>query len=97
MTYFQKLKDPRWQKVRLKVFERDGWKCVVCLSGERTLEVHHTRYGRNPWDVPQKHLQTLCRKCHREKHSHKESKPDGDVVSKEDGNAIFAAMRRALE
>ena len=27
-TYKQKLKDPRWQKKRLKVLERDDWKCT---------------------------------------------------------------------
>jgi len=27
MTYKEKLLDPRWQKKRLEVLERDGWAC----------------------------------------------------------------------
>jgi len=26
MTYAEKLKNPKWQKKRLKIFERDGYK-----------------------------------------------------------------------
>ena len=64
MTYSDKLKDPRWQKKRLKILERDGWKCVVCTNDKNTLHVHHLRYQGNPWDCPDKYLITLCERCH---------------------------------
>ena len=65
--YFQKLKDPRWQKLRLEVFERDNWTCQGCNDTERTLHVHHKYYifdGREPWDYPIDLLITLCESCH---------------------------------
>jgi 5-methylcytosine-specific restriction endonuclease McrA len=65
MTYKEKLKDPRWQKKRLKIFERDGWKCTECGRTELTLEVHHLSYSfSEPWNEPDENLQTLCFKCH---------------------------------
>ena len=36
MKYSEKLRDPRWQKARLKVLERDNWTCVNCGETERT-------------------------------------------------------------
>ena len=38
-TYLEKLKDPRWQKKRLEILERDGWKCMACGEKEKTLRV----------------------------------------------------------
>lgn len=64
MTYSDKLKDPRWQKLRLEVFQRDSFCCLMCGSAEHTLHVHHLRYCKNPWDVPIEALQTLCFRCH---------------------------------
>jgi uncharacterized Zn finger protein (UPF0148 family) len=57
-------KDPRWQKKRLKIFERDGWKCFACGTADNTLCVHHKSYRGKPWDVPEDCLQTLCEQCH---------------------------------
>lgn len=73
MTYSQKLRDPRWQKVRLQVFGRDGWKCQQpdCVSRSETpLAVHHKTYqrGREPWDYPLENFLTLCEKCHDKAH-----------------------------
>ena len=52
--YSDKMKDPRWQKKRLEIFERDGWSCCRCGDTESTLNVHHLRYvpGHDPWDYP---------------------------------------------
>ena len=65
MTYSQKLKDPRWQKKRLEIIDRDGYKCIVCGS-ETDLHVHHGYYGKNkePWDYEDESLHTLCSFCH---------------------------------
>lgn len=68
--YRQKLLDPRWQKMRLQVYERDGFKCRSCHSEDRTLHAHHTyyRYGADPWDYPASSIITLCESCHDEEH-----------------------------
>lgn len=62
-------KDPRWQKLRLKVMERDEFKCRQCNSGDTTLNVHHHWYEKdgNVWDSPMQALVTLCEDCHRER------------------------------
>ncbi len=66
--YLKKLKDPRWQKRRLKIFERDEWACQICFDTETTLKVHHRFYenDKEPWEYPEEALVTLCEECHRE-------------------------------
>lgn len=66
--YSEKLKDPRWQKKRLKILERDDWKCQTCGDPKETLHVHHLYYekDRDPWDYPDESLITLCADCHAE-------------------------------
>ena len=65
-TYADKLRDPRWQKMRLLVMQRDSFCCRICLDGGTTLNVHHSYYGkgRNPWEYDSEHLVTLCEDCH---------------------------------
>lgn len=63
--YSEKLKDPRWQKKRLKILELDNWTCTECSCKTDTLHVHHKDYkGKDPWDTPDAYLCTLCSKCH---------------------------------
>ena len=65
MDYSEKLKDPRWQKIRLKIFERDDWCCQLCFDRDSTLTVHHHQYnGKDPWDTPLDMMVTLCEPCH---------------------------------
>ena len=65
MTYSEKLRDPRWQKKRLEILERDNWRCVFCADATSELQVHHLLYKkRDPWDYPDHLYQTLCRPCH---------------------------------
>jgi len=65
VKYSEKLRDPRWQKKRLEVFERDNWRCRFCGNKHDTLMVHHCRYlsGKEPWDYPTELLITLCEDC----------------------------------
>jgi 5-methylcytosine-specific restriction endonuclease McrA len=65
-TYSEKLKDPRWQKMRLQVLEREKFTCEDCKSKEKTLHVHHTFYtkGANPWEYDAQYLRCLCDDCH---------------------------------
>ena len=74
-AYAQKLRDPRWQKMRLKIMERDEFTCQFCFDSESTLNVHHRDYqrGKDPWDYPENWLVTLCETCHRDE---SESRPD---------------------
>jgi hypothetical protein len=70
-TYSEKLKDPRWQKKRLEILQRDNWTCRFCKTTTKTLHVHHREYKKNndPWDYPNYSLITLCEDCH-EVYSH---------------------------
>lgn len=69
-NYPEKLKDPRWQKKRLEIFNRDAFKCVWCGNTEKTLHVHHFCYekGKEPWEAFDDELATLCEDCHMLKH-----------------------------
>lgn len=65
-SYWQKLKDPKWQKKRLEILERDKFTCQLCGETEKELHVHHFAYksSGNPWDIDNKDLTTLCCDCH---------------------------------
>lgn len=67
--YAKALQHPKWQKKRLKVFQRDKWRCRRCKDTETMLHVHHLKYTRKyPWNEPIKNLRTLCTKCHKKNH-----------------------------
>lgn len=66
--------DPRWQQLRLRVFERDGWKCRMCEKNSKTLHVHHPVYhafAEGPWDYDVDELVTLCTDCRKEERDSK--------------------------
>jgi hypothetical protein len=66
-TYSDDLKDPRWQRLRLKIMERDGWRCRDCGRNDRALNVHHCVYirGIKPWEYDPSLLLTVCEiECH---------------------------------
>ena len=65
-TYSEKLKDPRWQKMRLEVLNRDEWMCQLCQDNESTLNVHHLTYNPflEPWEYELSNFITLCETCH---------------------------------
>lgn len=65
-SYKEKLLDPRWQKKRLKILDRDNFTCQLCNDTETTLHVHHYNYNKNynPWDVEDNCLVTYCSDCH---------------------------------
>jgi hypothetical protein len=66
MTYKEKLRDPRWQRKRLEILNRDDFKCRLCGLGVDPLHVHHKYYdsGKEPWDYDERALMTLCESCH---------------------------------
>jgi hypothetical protein len=79
--YWEKLRDPRWQKKRLEIMERDDWACRDCSGRNATLHVHHNyyTYGKQPWEYPDSALVTLCDGCHEKRHGRAvvaDSKPE---------------------
>lgn len=65
-------RDSRWQKKRLDVMNRDGWRCQSCGDYDgATLNVHHAFYEKNkaPWEYPDETLSTLCEACHTKLHA----------------------------
>lgn len=58
-------KDPRWQKRRLEIMERDGFQCIACGDQKSELHVHHKRYRGQPWEAKDDDMQTLCTQCHK--------------------------------
>ena len=69
--YFEKLKDPRWQKKRLEVFEYYDFKCSNCGEKTKQLHAHHKIYLKNldPWEYGIEFLTCLCDDCHKGAHN----------------------------
>lgn len=69
--YTDRLKDPRWQKRRLEIMQRDGFRCFICESGTETLNVHHKLYlpQHDSWEYMDEQLVTLCEADHKAIHS----------------------------
>jgi hypothetical protein len=72
-SYSEKLKDPRWQKRRLDIMNRDSFTCRYCSDTTSTLHVHHIKYvsGLEPWDYPEYFLITICESCHTYEHGNR--------------------------
>lgn len=83
MSYSEKLKDPRWQKKRLEILNRDEFTCKICQSTTKSLQIHHRHYvtGREPWDYPNELLVTLCYECHKKEE-------DLELTAKDAVNAL---------
>lgn len=66
MSYSDDLRDPRWQRKRLEVMQREDFRCQDCKDATTTLNVHHTYYkrGHKPWEYPSASLRCLCERCH---------------------------------
>jgi 5-methylcytosine-specific restriction endonuclease McrA len=64
--FFDQYKDPRWQKKRLEILERDKFKCRSCTNAESTLHVHHFKYDPDckVWEYDNDDLITFCDTCH---------------------------------
>ena len=58
----------RWRNLRIRIFERDGWRCVFCEKPS-VLECDHIiplQCGGKVFDP--ENLRSLCRSCHIETH-----------------------------
>jgi hypothetical protein len=67
LTYSEKLQDPRWQKKKNSILDRDDYTCQLCYDKSSTLHVHHHYYknGREPWEYEDEALVTYCIVCHK--------------------------------
>lgn len=67
------MQSDEWKNVRLKVLERDNYRCRCCgrNSDQTTLSVHHSQYKDVLYREEEKldYLITLCLYCHRGIHS----------------------------
>lgn len=63
-NYSSMLRDPRWQRKRLEIMQRDNFTCIACGDKKSPLTVHHKEYAKTLWNVPDEELQTLCKFCH---------------------------------
>jgi hypothetical protein len=70
MTYSEKLRDPRWQKKRLKIMRYAHWRCQICGAKDSTLHCHHSYYtrGKEPWQYPDGAIICICEGCHEKLH-----------------------------
>ena len=99
-TYQELLLDPRWQEMRLRVFDRDKWTCQECrctkLDG-RPFHVHHKRYRplAAPWEYPMDELETLCEDCHAKTHGIARKKYIGGWHDATPEEIALADVRRA--
>lgn len=66
LTYWEKLKDPRWQRRRLEILQKADFSCGRCGDAESTLHVHHRIYRKKkqPWEYDDDELECLCEDCH---------------------------------
>ncbi len=71
MNFKDQYSHPKWQKKRLEILERDGFKCAKCGDKETQLHVHHKYYEENKkvWVYEPYKLITLCESCHKKEHS----------------------------
>ena len=101
-SYSEKLKDIRWQKKRLQVLERDGWRCRDCGCKDQTLHVHHCHYERGgPWQTPNDLLMSLCEDCHETRQSLESDarKMLASIMAKEVGDDLadfMVSLRRVF-
>ncbi|MCY4633241.1 MAG: HNH endonuclease [Acidobacteria bacterium] len=63
-----RLTGARWQRLRRRALDRDGWRCTRCES-PADLEMHHIKAlddGGDPWSLDNVAMQ--CRDCHIDSH-----------------------------
>lgn len=77
MSYQDLLKHPNWQKKRLEVMDRAGFRCQECGENEKCLHVHHKNYinGNKPWEYSLANFLCLCEDCHNKKHGKEINQP----------------------
>ena len=57
----------KYDKLRLAVLQRDGWRCQSC-GAMTNLEVHHQQFRSHVGQDTEENLITLCHTCHSKIH-----------------------------
>lgn len=70
LTYWEKLRDPQWQRLRLEAMQKANFTCELCMDSKSPLNVHHKEYfkGHEPWEYEVAQLAVLCESCHESHH-----------------------------
>ncbi|MGL5790077.1 MAG: HNH endonuclease [Bacteroidales bacterium] len=70
INYKEDYKSIQWQKRRLDILSRAGFKCELCGCDNEQLHVHHKYYteGNRIWEYDDRCLIALCESCHTEEH-----------------------------
>lgn len=65
-SYFEKLRDPRWQRRKNEKLIAANYCCEFCGDDRSNLQVHHRWYlkNREPWEYTNEQLEVLCEKHH---------------------------------
>lgn len=63
MQYKEYLTTPEWRETRKKKLKRARYRCQVCNSNEKSLNVHHRTYERRG-EERDEDLIVLCQDCH---------------------------------
>jgi hypothetical protein len=69
-SYWEKLRDPRWQRRKAEIMQRADFACELCEARHVTLNVHHKLYrrGADPWEYADHEIECLCEPCHEASH-----------------------------
>lgn len=67
VDYREYLASPEWQEKRAIALRRAGYRCQLCATHSRNLDVHHNTYERLG-NEDQEDLFVLCRDCHQRFH-----------------------------
>jgi 5-methylcytosine-specific restriction endonuclease McrA len=62
------LKSDEYDRLKMRVLARDGWKCQCC-GLRANLQVHHLVYRSQLGVDASDNLITLCATCHRRQHN----------------------------
>lgn len=63
LPYEDYLQTPHWKRKREEKLRAVGYRCQLCNSGSRILDVHHRTYERRGEELDED-LTVLCRVCH---------------------------------
>ncbi len=98
MKYSEKLANPKWQKKRLEVLQRDNFKCRLCGDEETELQVNHLKYTGEPYEAPLEDLETLCCHCHYLKSFNVFAGVDGEIIKgfKKDNSLVVMYANKSV-
>ena len=79
-----------WARLRVEIFNRDGYRCVMCHKAGRLECDHKKPLSAGGAAYSKANLQTLCRGCHIEKTRLER----GGVVARGEWEKRVASIRR---